>query len=134
MNNIFFSVAERGNYTSKLVLCFLMTILAFRREVLLVRFLPRRKIMFSCIFLCPIYFGLPRRTNTNKTNILVFIEQKLKDEGKDKRVFVGFHLNKEVFKGFCRSEWGQEFNCLYLEGFKRKEERKYPMHNGIRNN
>ena len=53
------------------------------------------------------YFGLPRRTIRNNSNIIILFQQTLKDVEHIYRDNAGFDMSYEEFKQLCREAWKQ---------------------------
>ena len=53
------------------------------------------------------YFGLPRRTIRNNSNIIILFQQTLKDVEQIYRDNARFDMSYEEFKQLCREAWKQ---------------------------
>ena len=71
------------------------------------------------------YFDLPKRTiryNSNKINLF---NQTLKDIEHIYRDVAGYDMNYDEFKELCRKSWEKDYNYLYIDRSKKRDQGKY---------
>ena len=80
-------------------------------------------------YLSQSYFDLPKRTNRNKSNIIILFRQTLKDVEHIYRDIVGFDMSCDEFKSLCREAWRDTYNYLLINRLEDKNGSKYMICN-----
>ena len=76
-------------------------------------------------YLSQSYFDLPKRTIRNNSNRIILINQTLKDIEHIYRDVAGYDMNYDEFKDLCRKSWEEDYNYLYIDRSKKKDQGKY---------
>ena len=87
-------------------------------------FIRRRHNNLDIYYLSQSYFDLPKRTIRNNSNKTILFNQTLKDIEHIYRDVAGYDLNYDEFKDLCRKSWEEDYNCLYIDRFKKERSRK----------
>ena len=76
-------------------------------------------------FLSQSYFALPKRTIRNNSNKIILFNQTLKDIEHIYRDVAGYDMNYDEFKDLCRKSWEEDYNYLYIDRSKKRDQGKY---------
>ena len=76
-------------------------------------------------YLSQSYFDLPKRTIRNNCNKKILFNQTLKDIEHIYRDVAGYDINYDEFKELCRKSWEEDYNYLYIDRSKKKDQGKY---------
>ena len=76
-------------------------------------------------FLSQSYFNLPERTIRNNSNKFILFNHTLKDFEHIYRNVAGYDMNYDEFKELCRKSWEEEYNYLYIDRSKKRDQGKY---------
>ena len=71
------------------------------------------------------YFDLPKRTIRNKSNKIALFNQTLKDIEHINRDVAGYDMNYDEFKESSRKSWEEEYNYLFIDRSKKRNQGKY---------
>ena len=88
-------------------------------------FIRRRHINSEIYHLSQSYFDLPKRTIRNISNKTILFNQMLKDIEHIYRDVAGYDMNCDEFKEFCRKSWEEDYNYLYIDRSKERDQGKY---------
>ena len=77
-------------------------------------------------YLSQSYFDLPKRTirNDSKKKIILF-NQTLKDIEHIYRDVAGYDMKYDEYKDLCRKSWEEDYNYLFIDRSKKRDEGKY---------
>ena len=76
-------------------------------------------------YLSKSYFDLPKRTIRNNSNKFILFNQTLKDIEQIYRDVGGYDMNLDEFKELCRKSWEEDYNYLYNDRSKKRDQGKY---------
>ena len=68
---------------------------------------------------------MPKRTIRNNSNKIILFNQTLKDIEHIYRDVAGYDMNYDEFKDFYRKSWEEDYNYLYIDRFKKRDQGKY---------
>ena len=85
-------------------------------------------------YLSQSYFDLPKRTIRNNSNKIILFNQTLKDIEHIYRDVAGYDMNYDEFKELCRKSWEEDYNYLYLDRSKKRDQGKYCIRNESKKN
>ena len=80
-------------------------------------------------YLSQTYSDLPKRTIRNNSNKIILFNQLLKDFEHIYRDVAGYDMKKDEFKELCRKSWEEDYNYLYFDRSKKRDQRKYSICN-----
>ena len=75
-------------------------------------------------YLSQSYFDLPKRTIRSNSNKIILFNQTLKDIEHIYRDVAGYDMNYDDFKDLCRKSWEDEYNYLYIDRSKKRDQGK----------
>ena len=84
-------------------------------------------------YLSQSYFDLPKRTIRNNSNKIILFNQMLKDIEHIYRDVAGYDMNYDEFKELCRKSWEDDYNYLYIDRSKKRDQGKYCICNESKN-
>ena len=84
-------------------------------------------------YLSQSYFDLPKRTIRNNSNKIILFNQTLKDIEHIYRDVAGYDMNYDEFKELCRKSWEDDYNYLYIDRSKKRDQGKYCICNESEN-
>ena len=84
-------------------------------------------------YLSQSYFNLPKRTIRNNSNKIILFNQTLKDIEHIYRDVAGYDMNYDEFKDLCRKSWEDDYNYLYIDRSKKRDQGKYCICNESKN-
>ena len=84
-------------------------------------------------YLSQSYFDLPKRTIRNNSNKIILFNQTLKDVEHIYRDVAGYDMNYDEFKDLCRKSWEDDYNYLYIDRSKKRDQGKYCICNESKN-
>ena len=76
-------------------------------------------------YLSQSYFDLPKRTIRNNKIKNILFNQTLKDIEHIYRDVAGYDMNYDEFKDLCRKSWEEDYNYLYNDRSKKRDQGKY---------
>ena len=76
-------------------------------------------------YLSQCYFDLPKRTIRNNSNKIILFNQTLKDIEHIYRDVAGYDMNYDEFKDLCRKSWEEDYNYLYIDRSKKRDQGTY---------
>ena len=76
-------------------------------------------------YLSQSYFDLPKRTIRNNSNKIILFNQTLKDIEHIYRDVAGYDMDYDEFKELCRKSWEEDYNYLYIDRSKKRDQGKY---------
>ena len=76
-------------------------------------------------YLSQSYFDLPKRTIRNISIKIPLFNQTLKDIEDIYRDVAGYDMNYDEFKDLCRKSWEEDYNYLYIDRFKKRDQGRY---------
>ena len=76
-------------------------------------------------YLSQSFFDLPKRTIRNNSNKKILFNQTLKDIEHIYRDVAGYDMNYNEFKELCRKSWEEDYNYLYIDRFKKRDQGTY---------
>ena len=76
-------------------------------------------------YLSQSYFELLKRTIRNNSNKIILFNQTLKDIEHIYRDVAGYDMNYDEFKDLCRKSWEEDYNYLYIDRSKKRDQGKY---------
>ena len=85
-------------------------------------------------YLSQSYFDLPKRTIRNNSNKIILFNQSLKDIEHIYRDVAGYDMDYNEFKDLCRKSWEEEYNYLYIDRSKKRDQGKYCICNESKKN
>ena len=68
---------------------------------------------------------MPKRTKRNNSNKIILFNQTLKDIEHIYRDAAGYDMNYDEFKNLCRKSWEEDYNYLYIDSSKKRDQGKY---------
>ena len=71
------------------------------------------------------YFDLPERTIRNNSNKNILFNQTLKNIEHIYRDVAGYDMNYDEFKELCRKSWEEDYNYLFIDRSKKRDQGKY---------
>ena len=80
-------------------------------------------------YLSQSYFDLPKRTIRNNSNKIILFNQTLKDIEHIYRDVAGYDMDYNEFKELCRKSWEEDYNYLYIDRSKKRDQGKYCLCN-----
>ena len=83
-------------------------------------------------YLSQSYFDLPKRTIRNNSNKIILFNQTLKYIEHIYRDVAGYDMNYDEFKDLCRKSWDEDYNYLYIDRSKKRDQGKYCICNESR--
>ena len=75
------------------------------------------------------YFGLPRQSIRNNSDILILFKQTLRDVQSMYYDIGAYDLKYDEFKEMCHKAWDEKFNYLCIDMSKKKNEGEYRIFN-----
>ena len=75
------------------------------------------------------YFGLPRQSIRNNSDILILFKQTLRDVQSRYYDIGAYDMKYDEFKEMCHKAWDEKYNYLYIDMTKNKNEGKYRIFN-----
>ena len=84
-------------------------------------------------YLSQSYFDLPKRTIRNNSNKIILFNQTLKDIEHIYRDVAGYDMSYDEFKELCRKSWEDDYNYLYIDRSKKRDQGKYCICNESKN-
>ena len=84
-------------------------------------------------YLSQSYFDLPKRTIRNNSSKIILFNQTLKDTEHIYRDVAGYDMNYDEFKDLCRKSWEDDYNYLYIDRSKKRDQGKYCICNESKN-
>ena len=75
-------------------------------------------------YLSQSYFDLPKRAIRNNSNKNILFNQTLKDIEHIYRDVGGYDMNYDEFKDLCRKSWEEDYNYLYIDRCKKRDQGK----------
>ena len=75
------------------------------------------------------YFALPRQSIRNNSDILILFKQTLRDVQSMYYDIGAYDMKYDEFKEMCHKAWDEEYNYLYIDMTKNKNEGKYRIFN-----
>ena len=84
-------------------------------------------------YLSQSYFILPKRTIRNNSNKIILFNQTLKILNIYRDV-AGYDMNYDEFKELCRKSWEEDYNYLYIDISKKRDQGKYCICNESKKN
>ena len=84
-------------------------------------------------YLSQFYFDLPKRTIRNNSNKIILFNQTLRDIEHIYRDVAGYDMNYDEFKDLCRKSWEDDYNYLYIDRSKKRDQGKYCICNESKN-
>ena len=88
-------------------------------------FIRARHNNLDIYYLSQSYFDLPKRTIRNNSNKIILFNQTLKNIEHIYRDVAGFDMNYDEFKDLCRKSWEDDYNYLYIDRSKKRNQGKY---------
>ena len=85
-------------------------------------------------YLSQSYFDLPKRTIRNNSNKIILFNQTLKDIEHIYRDVAGYHMDYNEFKDLCRKSWEEDYNYLYIDRSKKRDQGEYCICNESKKN
>ena len=85
-------------------------------------------------YLSQSYFDLPKRTIRNNSKKIILFNQTLKDIEHIYRDVAGYDMNYDEFKDLCRKSWKDDYNYLYIDRSKKRNQGKYCICNESKKN
>ena len=85
-------------------------------------------------YLSQSYFDLPKRTIRNNSNRIILFNQTLKDIEHIYRDVAGYDMDYNEFKDLCRKSWEEDYNYLYIDRSKKRDQGKYCICNESKKN
>ena len=76
-------------------------------------------------YLSQSYFDLPKRTIRNNSNRIILFNQTVKDIEHIYRDVAGYDMNYDEFKDLGRKSWEEDYNYLYIDRSKKRDQGKY---------
>ena len=76
-------------------------------------------------YLSQSYFDLPKRTIRNKSDKIILFNQPLKDIEHIYSDVAGYDLNYDAFKELCKNSWEEDYNYLYIDRSKKRDQGKF---------
>ena len=76
-------------------------------------------------YLSESYFDLLKRTIRNNSNKIILFNQTLKDIEHVYRDVAGYDMNYDEFKELCGKSWEEDYNYLYIDRSKKRDQGKY---------
>ena len=92
-----------------------------------------RHINLDIYYLSQSCFDLPKRTIRNNSNKMILFNQTLKDIEHIYRDVAGYDMNYDEFKELCRKSWGKDYNYLYNDRSKKRDQGRYCICNESKN-
>ena len=68
---------------------------------------------------------MPKRTIRNNSNKIILFNQTLKDIEHIYRDVAGYDMNYDEFKDLCRKSREEDYNYLYIDRSKKRDQGKY---------
>ena len=68
---------------------------------------------------------MPKRTIRNNSNKIILFNQTLKDIEHIYRDVTGYDMNYDEFKHLCRKSWEEDYNHLYIDRSKKRDQGKF---------
>ena len=75
-------------------------------------------------YLSQSYFDLPKRTIRNNSKKVFLFNQTLKDIEHIYRDVAGYDMNYDEYKELCRKSWEEDYNHLYIDRSKKRDQGK----------
>ena len=76
-------------------------------------------------YLSQSYFDLPKRTIRNNSNKIILFNRTLKDIEHIYRDVAGYDMNYDEFKDLCRKSWDEDYNYLFIDRSKKRDQGRY---------
>ena len=76
-------------------------------------------------YLSQSYFDLPKRTKRNNSFKIILFNQTLKDIEHIYRDVAGYDMNYDEFKDLCIKSWEEDYNYLYIDRSKKRDQGRY---------
>ena len=96
-------------------------------------FLRGRHNHLDLYYLSQSSFDLPKRILRNNSNKIILFNQTLKDIGNIYRDIAGYDMSYDEFKELCRKSWEEDYNYLYIDRSKRRDQGRYCIYNESKN-
>ena len=84
-------------------------------------------------YLSQSYFDLPKRTIRNNGNKNILFNQTLKGTEHKYRDVAGYDMNYDEVKEICRKSWEEDYNYLYIDRSKKRDQGRYCICNESKN-
>ena len=97
-------------------------------------FIRGRHNNLDTFYLSQSFFDLPKRTIRNISNKTILFNQTLKDIEHIYRDVAGYDMNYDEFKDLCRKSWEEDYNYLYIDRSKKRDQGKYCICNESKKN
>ena len=92
-------------------------------------FIRGRQNILDIFYLSQFSFDLPKRTILNNSTKRILFNQTLKDIEHIYRDVAGYDMNYDEYKNLCRESWEEDYNYLYIDGYKKRDQGKYCLCN-----
>ena len=76
-------------------------------------------------YLSQSFFDLPKRTIRNISTKIILFNQTLKDIEHTARDVAGYDMKYDEFKELCRKSWEEDYNYLYIDRSRQRDQGKY---------
>ena len=84
-------------------------------------------------YLSQSYFDLPKRTIRNNGNKIILFNQTLKDIEHIYLYIASYDMNYDEFKELCRKSWDEDYNYLFIDRSKKRDQGRYCICNESKN-
>ena len=88
-------------------------------------FIRGRHTNLDIYYLSQSYFDMAKKTKRNDSNKIILFNQTLKDIEHINRDVAGYDMNYDDFKDLCRKAWEEDYNYLYIDRSKKRDQGKY---------
>ena len=88
-------------------------------------FIRGRHNILDIYYLSQSYFHLPKRSIRNNSAKVILFNQTLKDVERIYRDVAGYDMNYDEFKELCRKSWEEDYNYLFIDRSKKRDQGKY---------
>ena len=88
-------------------------------------FIRGRQNNLDIYYLSQSFFDLPKRTIRNNSNKIILFNQTLKDIEHIYRDVAGYDMKYDEFKDLCRKSWEEDYNYLYIDRSKKRNQGRY---------
>ena len=96
-------------------------------------FIRGRHNKLDIYYLSQSYLDLPKRTIRNNSNKIILFNQTLKDIEHIYRDVAGYDMNYVEFEDLCRKSWEEDYNYLYIDRSKKRDQGNYCICNESKN-
>ena len=96
-------------------------------------FIRGRNNNLDIYYLSQSYFDLPKRTIRNNSNKIILFNQTLRDIEHIYRDVAGYDMDYNEFKDLCRKSWEEDYNYLYIDRSKKRNQGRYCICNESKN-